>query len=170
MEFRPMAAGAMDLVAFVDGQVGGFARELDDGIPFFRAEFAASRAEGLDARDGVPLPEDIYFHLDIVFDILFGGAPRYLGGEVGRKGVGTFAVGEEVLGVLDMLLDSLLNTLLGVANVTFARVETGGLIHDDGGPAFAHVGTKFLIAAVAWKVDEILGDEAVVDLGVEVAL
>jgi hypothetical protein len=36
VESRPVAAGAMDLVALVDSQVGSHAGELDDSIPFFQ--------------------------------------------------------------------------------------------------------------------------------------
>ena len=37
-----MAAGAMDLVALVDSQVGSHAGEIDDSIPFLRTQFAGS--------------------------------------------------------------------------------------------------------------------------------
>jgi hypothetical protein len=33
VESRPVAAGAMDLVALVDSQVGSHAGELDDSVP-----------------------------------------------------------------------------------------------------------------------------------------
>jgi hypothetical protein len=35
-----VAAGAVDLVALVDSQVGSHAGELDDSIPFLRTQFA----------------------------------------------------------------------------------------------------------------------------------
>jgi hypothetical protein len=42
VESRPVAAGAMDLVALVDSQVGSHAGELDDSIPFLCTQFAGS--------------------------------------------------------------------------------------------------------------------------------
>jgi hypothetical protein len=42
VESWPVAAGAMDLVALVDSQVGSHAGELDDRILFLRTQFAGS--------------------------------------------------------------------------------------------------------------------------------
>ena len=56
---RPMAAGAMDLIALVDCQVWSLAGEFDDGVAFLGAKLASSGTKSLHTRKWVTLPEDV---------------------------------------------------------------------------------------------------------------
>jgi len=69
-----VAAGAVDFVAFVDDHLMHFSGEIENCHSFFGAKFAPSGSEGLDAREGIPMPKVFDLDLDEVFDRFLVGA------------------------------------------------------------------------------------------------
>ena len=56
-----------------------------------------------------------------------------------------------------MLLEALLDVLLRISDILFARLETGGFVHNDRASATASIGAGLFVATVAIEIFEIEG-------------
>jgi hypothetical protein len=86
------------------------------------------------------------------------------------KQIGTLAINEEFLDILDVALHSCFHVLLGVPNVSLVHLETCCLVHHNRVATLAFVWARVLVPAVAREFLEVFGDDVAVEFGVEVAL
>ena len=147
-----MTAGAVGFVTLIYREMRGFPSSLEDRQAFLGAEFARSGTEGLDARHGVALPEEIDLHSDEVFDFLLVCLWRNHLAKVVSERIRSLLEKEETSGVLHMLLDSGFDLLLRVSDILFTSENASCLVHNNLAPAISIVDTLVLLPAVAGKL------------------
>jgi hypothetical protein len=133
------------------------------------AKFATFGSESFDTANWVTLPEDIGLSADELLDFFGLSVFWNVLGEVVGEGVRFEAFLVEILDIVLVLLNPLLEMLLGATDVFFTGDLALGLIHHYGVAAFVVV-LADSSSTVALEIGKIEGDNITRDFAVEVTL